>query len=500
MKKIIQLSLIALLFSFVACSDATDIRQESELTEDLAYQTVGDLQSGLFGAYGAYTPDAGSNGLGDAILFNDLFTDNLKSGSSNNGQGATEYNFIIQPGTYAANSIWDGRYGAINRINRVLRAYNRIFPNLTGDDVVAAEKIKGQLLVLRALCHFDLFQYFTPDYTDPAGLAVIKMDFVPASVEDFFPRNTVAEILDFINADIEEAYDLLGNVNASDTGFINQDVAHALQARVAVTSGNYPLARTLAAGLMGDNALASKTAYPNLFRRSGGAGAGLAAPPELIFSLIRLAADPGGIVDTYYANGAALDGLPFFEASRQLYDLYDNQDVRKDVNFIPEVENGSDIDAGIILIGKYVGTEQNTLSNDVPVFRSSEMLLIRAECEARAGELTTAATSLRSLWIARYGSAAAAPPTPVFNSLPDALAAILLERRKELVFEGHRYLDLKRLGAELGIGINRLQSDADSFSAPAILPASDYRFTLPIPQDELNANDIIIQNPGYSAN
>lgn len=72
-----------------------------------------------------------------------------------------------------------------------------------------------------------------------------------------------------------------------------------------------------------------------------------------------------------------------------------------------------------------------------------------------------------------------------------------MDRRKEFAFEGHRYLDIKRIGNEINVGVNRLAYDALSFSAPLALPASDYRFTLPIPRSELSANPTITQNPNY---
>ncbi|PZQ82334.1 MAG: RagB/SusD family nutrient uptake outer membrane protein, partial [Flavobacterium johnsoniae] len=88
-------------------------------------------------------------------------------------------------------------------------------------------------------------------------------------------------------------------------------------------------------------------------------------------------------------------------------------------------------------------------------------------------------------------------PLPTYPNLNEALTDILLERRKELAFEGHRYLDIKRIGNEINVGINRLADDAFTFSAPTSLPASDYRFTLPIPRSEISANPTIVQNPNY---
>jgi len=60
------------------------------------------------------------------------------------------------------------------------------------------------------------------------------------------------------------------------------------------------------------------------------------------------------------------------------------------------------------------------------------------------------------------------------------LAIILTERKRELAFEGLGIYDVKRTKASVG-----------SF------PYNDPKLVLPIPQDELDTNKSIDQNPGY---
>ena len=125
------------------------------------------------------------------------------------------------------------------------------------------------------------------------------------------------------------------------------------------------------------------------------------------------------------------------------------------------------------------------------------MVLILAECEVASSNLTAAATLVRSIRTART-FAAPAPALPVYATAQAAWADILLERRKELAFEGHRYLDIKRLAALAGNqGITRDNTDDDIPNQPLTLALSDYRFTLPIPQLEVAGNVNIQQNPGY---
>jgi hypothetical protein len=66
------------------------------------------------------------------------------------------------------------------------------------------------------------------------------------------------------------------------------------------------------------------------------------------------------------------------------------------------------------------------------------------------------------------------------------------ERFKELVYEGHRFFDLKRRS----LPVTRLAIDAPS-PAGTSLPAGNFRFTLPIPLPEVTANPTMTQNEGY---
>jgi hypothetical protein len=134
--------------------------------------------------------------------------------------------------------------------------------------------------------------------------------------------------------------------------------------------------------------------------------------------------------------------------------------------------------------------------NDLKAFRSSEMLLILAEARAAAGNFTGAAILIKQLRDARFGSAQA---QPIYANQAEAFAGILDERRIELSFEGHRYLDLKRLGTAANKGIERDMTDCTAQSGACTLPANDFRFALPIPIVEINGNPGIgdQQNPGY---
>ena len=150
------LSLTTLLLG-LSCSDATDIIQDGELNESASFRNLGDVQSALNSTYSSYGPDFGGNGTGDAIYFNAIFTDNLKAGIASNGQGAQAYGHLVDiSGNSISEFMWPNRYLTIFRSNIAIRALENL--SIDVDELKEANHIKGQLLALRAIAHFDLFQ------------------------------------------------------------------------------------------------------------------------------------------------------------------------------------------------------------------------------------------------------------------------------------------------------------------------------------------------------
>jgi hypothetical protein len=67
---------------------------------------------------------------------------------------------------------------------------------------------------------------------------------------------------------------------------------------------------------------------------------------------------------------------------------------------------------------------------------------------------------------------------------------ILLERRRELCFEGFRFHDLARTGRDIPL-VSPLQQ---THQGPEY---GSFNYALPIPLAEMNANSAMEQNPGY---
>ncbi|WP_338647530.1 RagB/SusD family nutrient uptake outer membrane protein [Flavobacterium sp. KS-LB2] len=493
MKKI-NFILFALIISFFSsCEDAIDIIQPGELGPDVTFQTVEDLQFGLNGVYAAV---AGEN----AISFSTVFTDEVAIGFANGGQGLNggEYVFNLNAASGDAAVIWSSNYALINRANRVIAGAALITP--TAATKAAYDDILAQAHILRAWGHFVLLSHFTTNMADDNALGVIKLDFVPL-VTDQLPRNTNGEVFALINEDLNFASSLsaTSNANTSRT-FVSTDFVKAFRARMAAYRGKYAEVTALADQLIASYPLTPRSAtvadqntslYLNIWTD---VAIPTATQNEVIFKLERV---PGNrLINAIWASvNSTVNGSPFYEMSTSLYNLLNNtNDIRRRAFLSPS----SDPATNRLVIGKYPGSGGIVQLNDVKIFRTPEMYFLKAEALADAGNFAGVAAQLQAVTNARF-VAGTAPVIPVPTSAQAAFAEILKQRRIELCFEGHRYLDLKRLGVRAGVTIDRAPEDCSIFNACSI-PNTDYRFTMPIPVGELSANTGIKdqQNPGYT--
>ncbi len=487
MKKYLYSLLI--LVAFTACDDQIDLEQPGRLGEAEAFETVADLESGMLSVYNELD-------YSQAIQFNAVFTDQVRIGRDSGGQGIGngEYGFRLNPSSAAATAMWNNHYRVLNAATRVIEGAALITP-ADEDEQAIYDDVLAQCYALRAFAHFELLTYWSPDLTDDSAPGVIILNFIP-SVEDVLNRNTTGEVFAAINADLQIATDLIQR--ESDPLFISEDFITALRARMAAYRGQYAQADGFAATLLENYPLATRTEYRDIFTDESNA--------EIIFKLGRVIGDDydgQGVTGSGFAGGWAganfafvnstIDGSPYFEMSTSLFNELNQEDIRFEVLLDPT----RDLDRDILPIGKYPGADSQPLKNDLKIFRSSEMLFIRAEAAAAANNPSGAANYIQSLLDARYGGADLAPQVSYPNATA-AFAGILEQRRLELAYEGFRWVDIKRLGARAGIsGIVRAPVDCEINSACS-LPLSDITLqAFPIPLIELNANDVIEQTAGY---
>jgi len=462
MKKLILT--FSLFFVLISCSDNLDRLPNDSLIAETAYQNYSDLQLGLNGVFGSYNHR-------NIITFNSIFTDECKIGADNGGQQVNLYNQVLDPQEGTSASIWTNHYTTINRANRIIEAAASITPSAA--DRAGYDNLLAQCYAIRALCHFDLLNHFTKDTYNLTSVAVPYVDFVNTGVN--LQRNTVTEVRDGILDDLDTAEALLSNTNVY---FVTADFLDFLRSKIYFVTGNFPLAISHADNVISSKPLANRSEYVDLFTDSSNA--------EVVFKRRRIQTENfiGGI---WFFTGT---GGAFMEMSNKVYNTLNPSDVRSDVLF-----NAVDSDPSINLhlINKYPGSSGFLYLNDEKVMRVSELYLIKAECQARLTLYVDAAATIKQIRDARFGTSTV---QDVYSNFADAATAILAERFVELAYEGHRYVDVKRLRSAVNLGIVRDPADCGGAS-PCVLGVTDHRFTLPIPQSEMDTNGNMTQNDVY---
>ena len=140
------------------------------------------------------------------------------------------------------------------------------------------------------------------------------------------------------------------------------------------------------------------------------------------------------------------------------------------------------------------------------VFRFADVLLMKAECEVEAGNLTLALDYLnqirRRAGETQYTLTGEAGLRPL-NGQADLREAVRNERAVELVGEGHRFYDLKRWGTTYALAkLKASRTFVPDDMYDPYLPGDDTNITAerlnwPIPVDEMQGNALMVQNPGY---
>jgi starch-binding outer membrane protein, SusD/RagB family len=490
MKKIILICFMALFV--LSCEDATDIVQDGEINDAATFRTVADARSFLIGDVYRRID------ITSEISFTAVFTDEVGIGNNNGGQGKELHRYFLFASDGDASSIWLSKYATINRVNRLIRGAELIVTS-TPEEELALKSILAEARAVRAFSYLQLQTFFSTNMADENALGVMLLDFVP-EVDVKLPRVANSLIYELMEQDLafaEENLSALPGVNpfANNYKFITQGFIDAVRARMYLYRKNYTLAAQYAQAAITNSGITLSNAlnYNNMWNDVGRG--------ETIFAASRPSAGAwGNIGSIFFFNETSLSGGCFHDMGRNLFNLLDAHptDVRR-INwvdatstFAPTVQNPT---ADVIVINKYPGKPNQPLRNDLKIFRISEMNLILAECAVggTSPNLAAAATLVQAVRSARNTG----QTLPVYATAQEAWADILLERRKELCFEGHRYIDLKRLGPVANASIDRNILDDEIVGTPLTLPITDHRFTMPIPQNEVAGNPTIQQNPNY---
>lgn len=454
---------------FSSCKKSyLDLPPYSSLPTSESILTAEDMEIALNGAYAALRS---STLFGRGIpLIGDLLADNVYISTTNSNRYLSYYQVIYTASNGDATGLWNNAYGAILDANNVINS------SLSGTP--ETNQFRGEALCLRALMYFELVKFFGKPYTvDPSSLGVpIVLSYDPFLKPT---RNTVSEVYTQIEKDLTDAMQLLTMQRGS--GYFSFYAAEALLARMHEFKGEWAEALSAAEDVINNSGftLLPLGQVQNYWAANTPRNDQLETLFEVVFDLVGNAGNDA-LAYFYDQNGGYGDAL----AADALYDLYSPTDVRKTL-ILPFSPSRGDVR----VVNKYPNSAQPD-KDEVKVLRMSEIYLLAAEAAYHLGDEAKALDYLNTVGAERDTNF-----TPYASSGAALLNDILLERRKELAFEGHRYWDLARYNFD----VVRENVNGNYDGVPTVIPADYFRRVLPIPQTELDANPNIRpqQNAGY---
>lgn len=433
-------------------------------------QAITDEAGMTAAANGMYAQLRNANLYGRTLpLWGDLLADNVWISTSNSNRYIPEQNYtFISTSTNAGT--WASSYIAILRANNIINAEIASTPNIA--------QLKGEALTIRALMYFNLVNYFARPYSaDPNAEGVpLVLKYDPLLKPS---RAKVGEVYAQMEKDLTEAFGMMTNTTKN-SSYVTKYVARALLARVLLFKGDWAGARTAALDVVqnGGYTLVSAANFTSYWRGA----APVTNKVETIFEVTSDAVNNNGsnALSYFYDQAGYGDAL----ASDDLYNKHTATDVRRTLMI-----SGTRASLNVKIVNKYSNTNTASDKDDTKVIRYAEVILTLAEAYYRLNDETNARLYLNMLAQQRDPSFAG------YSSTGAALLEdILLERRKELAFEGMRYLDLQRLRRP----VERVNINSNYIGVtPTTIPYDNFRRVFPIPQDERDANPNISQNPNY---
>jgi hypothetical protein len=449
----------------VGCSKSfSDLKPYNSLPADEAIKSESDLTNAVNGMY-ASMRNAGL--FGRSIPFiNDLMADNVLLSTNNSSRYLLQNTYTVNVQDSYSNDMWARGYFTILSANNIINA------ELPASATV--DQFKGEAYAMRALVYWNLVMSFATHYSvNPSAPGVpISLEYDPTIRP---ARNTVQEVYALVVDDLKKAADMMTvNKNSS---YATKWFAKAMLARVYLHMGDYPNAFTTAKDVI-DNGGFTLADASSLNSYWSGANP-VTNKLETIFEITNDAVNNTGwdALASMYDQSGYGDGI----VNPELYALYSETDARKGL-----IKPGTRGGVSVFFVNKYQNYTNASNKDEVKILRYAEVLLTAAEAAARNNQDVVAQGYLNQLVTRRDPSFAG------YSSTGAALINdIILERRKELAFEGDRLGDLNRLKQPV------VRTGAGYAPNTQLIAADDLRRMLPIPQAETDANPQIEQNDAY---
>ena len=486
MKLKYNLIAIALLgFSFSSCRDFLEQNPQADLSENDFYKTADDILSAVNGAYSSLQE---GDIYGNWYVFGEIPSDNTRNQLSGSVTTQNEFDqFYIDTQNSMIANFWKAAYKVINRTNTILGRIDGIEINTE-----LANRYKLECKFIRALMYFNLVRVY--------GDVPLVLKEISISESYDILREPKENVYNQIIADLKEAQDLPVSYSTAEDGRATQGAAKALLANVYMTLHKYAEAETILAEIInsGRYSLLENTpgslnidGYKNVFSPVNHNS------KEGIFEIQFL---KGGYGEgSNYANnfapensgtnvvavgGTGGNNIPEMD----IYNAYEEGDLRRDfsmsLGYYDNRKNNEWVESRYVCKFMDVPYQNNDASNNYPVIRYADVILMYAEALNQNGKTAEACKYLNMTRRRGFGYQTTETSPVDLQTTDKAQFALMVEqeRRVELAFENHRWFDLIRTGRAVEV----MRSKGFSLNETNLI--------CPIPQKQIDVNPKLTQN------
>ncbi|MBV8327303.1 RagB/SusD family nutrient uptake outer membrane protein [Chryseobacterium sp.] len=456
------------LFLWQSCSsDLLNATPESTKQTNNFYKNEAQLEQGVNAVYGSLQyvgqyqlamPVIGelpSDNTYDEVPANDSFT-----------YGEFDF-FTIQPNNSLLASTWKENYIGIQQANIVLNRIGDIAMSQSKKDIRT-----GEVKFLRALMYFNMVRIF-------GDIPLVTQESV--NVNDYFGqgRTSSETVYDFIESELKGAIALLPEI-AAQPGRVTKGAALGILGKVLMTRNKYNEAlpylkqvESLGYSLLPDVNkifdIANKNNAEIIFDVQFASGLNGNSEGSQAYQMF----SPSG-----FSAGAKGHNLP----TKEIYNLFTAGDKRQEA-YIGLTKNSVPYSNKL----KASLTSPADGGSNIVVLRLADVYLLMAECYAKANDPVNG-----NVYLNKVKNRAGLPSVSISDQT-QLLDEIAMERRKELIGEGHRWFDLVRTGKAIQVMTAHFQNTL-GYGKAFINP---YNLVMPVPQNQINTDPAIQQNPGY---
>lgn len=474
--------IIGLTMGLSSCEDFFNQKPHDKTEVDEILQSERDAVNLVNGMYSGFKSSSSYGTYLTSTL--DAITDATFAAVGFSNAWGDAYAWRLNPGSGEPAGVWGSVYSTVFNCNTLINGIHAVEMDQDKENGLLAQAHLG-----RALVYHNLVRIFAKAYDASTASSDLGIPYITEYPNVLEPnRNTVEEVYELMLADIETALEYFEDATYFPTnnyGF-NDAFANGLAARIYLDMKEYEKAKEHANKVMTSGyQLTPKSQFRDMWVNDIGS--------EIIWKVQYAATDFGGApgYNFYNRNNQWAYPNPDYIPASWWVDLYDaNLDIRRSAYITnAQTQYGWTGD----LIYKYPTNPEYVMAatqgtNMPKVMRLAEMYLIIAEAEAHLDNKEEAINLLETLIITRTGD-----NDYEIDDNVEIHSFIAQERKKELMFEGFYWFDLKRRGE----GFERVPQAHTLVANDLKIEANDYRWQWPIPRAELNGNPNIEQNPGY---